>query len=264
MAYEYVGGLVVLLLARDVAELHFELVLLAPFEEFRLEVLLFLCEFLEVYILPQHLLLYKAVAMVVAAVEVYCSHEGFEGVATYVVVPFGTHGKLHEFHYPHPVGKLVERSALHYLAARGGEESLTTAGIVVEDDVGDDGFEYGIAEVFHAFVADVIVAHGLGGHRLMGEGHTIQSDVLWIKTKDLETRTHLLEYLKENGIHAVFHYVPLHSAPAGRKYGYFFGEDKYTTTESERLLRLPLYYGLTPKAIDCVVDAIFRFYEVQQ
>lgn len=93
---------------------------------------------------------------------------------------------------------------------------------------------------------------------------THNAHMFWIKTKDLETRTHLLEYLKENGIHAVFHYVPLHSAPAGRKYGYFFGEDKYTTTESERLLRLPLYYGLTPKAIDCVVDAIFRFYEVQQ
>ena len=93
---------------------------------------------------------------------------------------------------------------------------------------------------------------------------THNAHMFWLKTKDLETRTQLLEYLKENGIHAVFHYVPLHSAPAGRKYGYFFGEDKYTTTESERLLRLPLYYGLTPKDIDCVVDAIFRFYEVQQ
>ena len=93
---------------------------------------------------------------------------------------------------------------------------------------------------------------------------THNAHMFWLKTKDLETRTHLLEYLKENGIHAVFHYVPLHSAPAGRKYGCFFGEDKYTTTESERLLRLPLYYGLTPKDIDCVVDAIFRFYEVQQ
>ena len=84
--------------------------------------------------------------------------------------------------------------------------------------------------------------------------------MFYIKTKDLETRTELIDYLKKNGIYTVFHYIPLHSAPAGRKYGKFHGEDKYTTRESERLVRLPMYYGL--KEVDCekVCEKIKDFY----
>ena len=85
--------------------------------------------------------------------------------------------------------------------------------------------------------------------------------MFYIKVKDLETRTSLLNYLKENGILAVFHYVPLHSSAAGRKYGRFLGEDKYTTEESNRLLRLPMYYGLKQSEILYIVDKIIKYYK---
>ena len=85
--------------------------------------------------------------------------------------------------------------------------------------------------------------------------------MFYIKVKNVEERTRLIEFLKCKDIGAVFHYVPLHSAPAGKKYGFFFGRDIYTTKESERLLRLPMYYGLTKKAIDKICDTIKLFWE---
>lgn len=83
----------------------------------------------------------------------------------------------------------------------------------------------------------------------------------YIKAKDLEERTRLLAYLKENGVAAVFHYIPLHSAAAGMKYGRFSGEDQYTTKESERLLRLPLYYGMKEEDREKVVRCVKAFYK---
>ncbi|MBW7475051.1 dTDP-4-amino-4,6-dideoxygalactose transaminase [Paenibacillus oenotherae] len=85
--------------------------------------------------------------------------------------------------------------------------------------------------------------------------------MFYIKTANLEVRTRLIDYLKEQGIHSVFHYVPLHSADAGRQFGEMAGEDRYTTTESERLLRLPLYYGLKLDEISKVVQTIQSFYQ---
>lgn len=82
----------------------------------------------------------------------------------------------------------------------------------------------------------------------------------YIKTKDIKERTKLIKYLKENGVEAVFHYVPLHTAPAGKKYGRFNGEDKYTTKESERLLRLPMYYDIKDEDKEKVVKMIRKFY----
>ncbi|MGN6711804.1 dTDP-4-amino-4,6-dideoxygalactose transaminase [Anaerocolumna jejuensis] len=84
--------------------------------------------------------------------------------------------------------------------------------------------------------------------------------MFYIKTKDLEERTSLITYLKENGVNAVFHYIPLHSSPAGHRLGRFVGEDKFTTKESERLLRLPLYYGLKKEDQENVIDVIYAFY----
>lgn len=92
------------------------------------------------------------------------------------------------------------------------------------------------------------------------EGCVHNAHMFYIKTNDLEERSKLIAFLKENGITAVFHYIPLHSAPAGQKFGRFHGEDKYTTKESERLLRLPMYYGLEKKDIEYVVNAINRFF----
>ena len=84
--------------------------------------------------------------------------------------------------------------------------------------------------------------------------------MFYIKAKDLAERSRLLAFLKERGILAVFHYIPLHSAPAGRQFGRFHGEDVYTTKESERLLRLPLYYGLSEADQNRVVAAVKEFY----
>ncbi|MCM1415001.1 MAG: dTDP-4-amino-4,6-dideoxygalactose transaminase [bacterium] len=84
--------------------------------------------------------------------------------------------------------------------------------------------------------------------------------MFYIKTKNLEERTRFISFLKENDIMAVFHYIPLHTAPAGKKYGIFCGEDKYTTRESERLVRLPLYYGLTEEDQSKVIETIKKFY----
>ena len=86
--------------------------------------------------------------------------------------------------------------------------------------------------------------------------------MFYLKTDNLNVRTRLLEYLKANGIGAVFHYVPLHSSPAGIKYGRFAGEDKYTTRESERLVRLPMYYGLSKEQIEFVCEKINAFYKL--
>lgn len=93
------------------------------------------------------------------------------------------------------------------------------------------------------------------------EGCVHNAHMFYIKAKDLEERTKLIAYMKENGIGCVFHYIPLHSAPAGRKFGRFSGEDKYTTKESERLMRLPMYYGLRPDDIDYVIEMLRKFYK---
>jgi dTDP-4-amino-4,6-dideoxygalactose transaminase len=85
--------------------------------------------------------------------------------------------------------------------------------------------------------------------------------IFYIKTKDIAERTKLTEFLKANGVYAVFHYVPLHTAEGGLKYSRFHGEDKYTTRESERLLRLPLYYGMTQHDREKVAAMIYDFYK---
>ena len=82
----------------------------------------------------------------------------------------------------------------------------------------------------------------------------------YIKCKDLDERTRLINFLKDAGIHAVFHYIPLHSADAGLKFGVFHGQDNVTTIESERLLRLPLYYGMNDDDIEHVITTVHAFY----
>lgn len=85
--------------------------------------------------------------------------------------------------------------------------------------------------------------------------------MFYIKAKDLEERTYLIQYLKGKGIMAVFHYIPLHTSPAGKKFGEFHGVDQNTTKESERLLRLPLYFGLRKEQVHYIVEQIKGFYE---
>ncbi len=92
------------------------------------------------------------------------------------------------------------------------------------------------------------------------EGCIHNAHMFYVKVKDLKQRTDVLAYLKRQGIHAVFHYIPLHSAAAGKKYGYFYGEDVYTTRESDRLLRLPMYDGLTSEEIHYITQTMKNYW----
>ena len=83
--------------------------------------------------------------------------------------------------------------------------------------------------------------------------------MFYIKLKDLEQRTKYIDHMRENNIITVFHYIPLHSSPAGRKYSKFIGEDKFTTKESERLVRLPLFYSLTDLEQEKVIEKTIEF-----
>ncbi len=86
--------------------------------------------------------------------------------------------------------------------------------------------------------------------------------MFYIKAKDLEERSALLAFLKDNGILSVFHYIPLHTAPAGLKFGRFHGEDRYTTKESERLCRLPMFYKLTKEEVSYITGKVKEFYHL--
>ena len=89
-------------------------------------------------------------------------------------------------------------------------------------------------------------------------GHN--AHMYYIKLRDQEQRAALISFLKEREISAVFHYIPLHSAKAGREFGVFAGEDRYTTDLSERLLRLPMFYELTEADCARVIETIFAFF----
>lgn len=92
------------------------------------------------------------------------------------------------------------------------------------------------------------------------EGCVHNGHMFYIKAGDLEERTALIDFLKKNGILAVFHYVPLHTAPAGMKFGSFHGEDRYTTKESDRILRLPMFYKLTEEEVGYISGKVKEFY----
>ncbi len=93
------------------------------------------------------------------------------------------------------------------------------------------------------------------------EGCVHNAHMYYIKCSSLEERTDFIRYMKEHGIMCVFHYVPLHSAPAGLKFGRFNGIDEYTTAESDKLVRLPMYFGLTDEDRDKVIHAVNEFYK---
>lgn len=94
------------------------------------------------------------------------------------------------------------------------------------------------------------------------EGCVHNAHMFYIKCKDLEERTRQISYMKSNEIQCVFHYIPLHSAPAGLKYGRFSGKDEFTTKESERLVRLPMYYGLNDELRGKVIRNVKGFYGI--
>ena len=115
-----------------------------------------------------------------------------------------------------------------------------------------------IYEYYHRNLAD-LAAEGKVEQPYVPQECEHNAHMYYLKVKDMKVRTRLLAYLRENGICSVFHYVPLHSAPAGQKFGRFAGEDVYTTKESERLLRLPMFYNLDMEDVKRIVDVIHKF-----
>jgi dTDP-4-amino-4,6-dideoxygalactose transaminase len=93
------------------------------------------------------------------------------------------------------------------------------------------------------------------------EGCAHNGHMFYLKCADLNERSALIEHLKANEIMAVFHYVPLHSSPAGQRFSRFHGEDRYTTRESERLLRLPMWYQMTSEIRKRLIDTVIKFYK---
>lgn len=105
-----------------------------------------------------------------------------------------------------------------------------------------------------------LAAEGLVGKPTIPQECVHNAHMYYLKCKDLQERTALISYLREHGVQATFHYIPLHSAPAGQMFGRFDGEDVCTSSESDRLVRLPLYYGLTEQNVAKVIDSVKSFY----
>ncbi len=114
-------------------------------------------------------------------------------------------------------------------------------------------------DLYHEMLAP-LAAQGRIQIQAVPEGCVHNGHMFYVKAKDLAERTELIAYLKGHGVGCVFHYVPLHSANAGRRFGRFHGEDKYTTRDSERLLRLPMYYGLTDSEVAHAAETVLDFY----
>lgn len=103
---------------------------------------------------------------------------------------------------------------------------------------------------------------GLAELPVIPSGSVHNAHMFYLKARDVQQRSELIEYLKQHGIAAVFHYVPLHTAPAGIKHGRFNGDDLHTTAESERLVRLPLWFGITPEEQKTVIKTVLDFYGI--
>lgn len=93
------------------------------------------------------------------------------------------------------------------------------------------------------------------------EGCEHNAHMFYLKCRDLEQRTRFISFMKNADILCVFHYIPLHSAPAGQKFGKFFGKDIYTTQESEKLVRLPLYYNMMPEDLNYIIQKVKEFFK---
>ena len=107
-------------------------------------------------------------------------------------------------------------------------------------------------------------ARGLVELPVVPEGCVHNAHMFYLKLRDLAQRTAFISFLKERGVQVCFHYIPLHSSPAGLRFGRFDGADEHTTRESERLVRLPLYYGMAPADCDAVIAAVRAFFEGEE
>ena len=106
-----------------------------------------------------------------------------------------------------------------------------------------------------------LAEEGLMEVPVIPEGCVHNAHMYYLKCKDLAQRTDFISFMKGRGVQCVFHYIPLHSAPAGLRFGRFHGEDEYTTRESERLVRLPLFDAITPAQQEEVINGVRAFFE---
>ncbi len=127
--------------------------------------------------------------------------------------------------------------------------ALLYAQLEIADEINDDRRR--IWEFYHQNLCQYEVDLPVVPQECVHNAH-----MFYIKVKDLLQRQEVIRELKERGVDAVFHYVPLHSSPAGQKYGRFHGEDRYTTSESNRLIRLPMWYGLTADDLNRTVARV--------
>ena len=109
-----------------------------------------------------------------------------------------------------------------------------------------------------------LAANGLLDIPTVPNGCNHNAHMFYLKCKDLEQRQKFIKFMKERELYCVFHYIPLHSAPAGYRFGRFDGNDEYTTKESERLVRLPMYFGLTEEDCNKVIDGVKAFFESEE
>ncbi len=116
-------------------------------------------------------------------------------------------------------------------------------------------------ELYYEYLADMEEKGIIDLPKIPGECRH-NAHMFYIKVRDLKERTDLIAFLKEKNINSVFHYVPLHSSPAGELLGRFHGVDRYTTKDSERLIRLPLYYGLKSEEVKYIAASVKRFWKV--
>ena len=139
---------------------------------------------------------------------------------------------------------------------------LNAAYLWAQLEVADEIFEDRIRKwnLYHDLLSSSDVVKDRIELPFIPEGCVHNAHMFYIKVRDLEERTRLIKHLRDNEINAVFHYVPLHSAEGGLKYGRFSGEDRYTTKESERLLRLPLHYNIKLEEIEKICEAIRSFF----
>ncbi len=117
---------------------------------------------------------------------------------------------------------------------------------------------YDIYNYYHEHLA-VLEERGLIERPKVPEGVVHNAHMYYIKVKDIETRNALIQYMKEKDVLCVFHYIPLHGSPAGQKFGSFNGEDVFTTKESERLLRLPMFYNLSMEDVAYITDCLLSW-----
>ena len=106
-----------------------------------------------------------------------------------------------------------------------------------------------------------LAEEGLMEVPVIPEGCEHNAHMYYLKCRDLAQRTDFISFMKDRGVQCVFHYIPLHSAPAGLRFGRFHGEDEYTTRESERLVRLPLFDAITPAQQEEVINGVRAFFE---